>query len=116
MTAEEEKKVKSQALAEARVRYGAKKDPVDITDKEWEAIQAGAIHTQMLRDILNNTDKDIVLECSNLSYISSSGLRIFLNIRKNAATKGKKVTVKNINDEIRKVFQMTGFMSLFEIA
>lgn len=65
---------------------------------------------------LNKTDKDIVLDCSNLSYISSSGLRIFLNIRKNAATKGKKVTVKNINDEIRKVFQMTGFMSLFEIA
>lgn len=62
MTAEEEKKVKSQALAEARVRYGAKKDPVDITDKEWEAIQAGAIHTQMLRDILNNTDKDALRE------------------------------------------------------
>ena len=62
MTPEEEKKVKSQALAEARVRYGAKKDPVDITDKEWEAIQAGAIHTQMLRDILSNTDKDALRE------------------------------------------------------
>lgn len=62
MTAEEEKKVKAQALAEQRIRYGAKKVPVEITDKEWEAIQAGAIHTQMLRDILSNTDADALRE------------------------------------------------------
>ena len=62
MTADEVKKVKAQALAEQRVRYGAKKDRIEITDKEWEAIQAGAIHTQMLRDILNNTDKDALRE------------------------------------------------------
>ena len=62
MTAEEEKKVKAQALAEQRIRYGAKKEPVDITDREWEAIQAGAIHTNMLRDILNNTDTDALRE------------------------------------------------------
>ena len=58
MSAEEEKKVKSQALAEQRVRYGAHKDRIDITEREWEAIQAGAIHTNMLRDILKNTDSD----------------------------------------------------------
>ena len=62
MSAEEEKKVKAQALAEQRVRYGAKKERINITDKEWEAIQAGAIHTQMLRDILNNTDADALRE------------------------------------------------------
>ena len=62
MTAEEEKKVKAQALAEQRVRYGAKKERINITDKEWEAIQAGAIHTLMLRDILNNTDADALCE------------------------------------------------------
>ena len=62
MSAEEEKKVKAQALAEQRVRYGAKKERIEITDKEWEAIQAGAIHTQMLRDILNNTDTDALRE------------------------------------------------------
>lgn len=62
MSAEEEKKVKAQALAEQRVRYGAKKERINITDKEWEAIQAGAIHTQMLRDILNNTDADVLRE------------------------------------------------------
>ena len=62
MSAEEEKKIKSQTLAEQRVRYGAHKDRVEITDREWEAIQAGAIHTQMLKDILDNTDTDKLKE------------------------------------------------------
>ena len=58
MSAEDEKKIKSQALAEARVRYGAKKDRIEITDKEWEAIQAGAISSTKLEAIMNNTDTD----------------------------------------------------------
>ena len=62
MSPEEEKKVKAQALAESRVRYGANKEQVQITDREWEAIQAGAIHANMLRDILKNTDADALRE------------------------------------------------------
>lgn len=58
MSGEEEKKVKSQALAEARVRFGAKKARIEIDDAEWEAIQAGAISPTKLREILDNTDMD----------------------------------------------------------
>jgi anti-sigma B factor antagonist len=50
-----------------------------------------------------------------LEYISSSGLRIFLSIRKEAAANGSKVIVRSINADIRQVFMMTGFISLFEI-
>lgn len=58
------KKVKNQALNEARARVGAKKSEsmVKITDKEWEAIQAGAISHTKLTKILNNTDIDRVRE------------------------------------------------------
>jgi predicted transcriptional regulator len=56
------KKIKGQALAEARVRVGAKKERVDITDREWEAIQAGAISENQLRQILKNTDLEKVKE------------------------------------------------------
>ena len=35
---------------------------IDITDKEWEAIQAGAISEKTLKDILNNTDVDKLKE------------------------------------------------------
>jgi DNA-directed RNA polymerase specialized sigma24 family protein len=56
------KKVKGQALEEARLRTGAKKHLVEITDREWEAIQAGAISNDKLEKILNNTDVDKLRE------------------------------------------------------
>jgi anti-sigma B factor antagonist len=62
-----------------------------------------------------NADKEITLDCSKLEYISSSGLRLFVSLRKEAAAKGGKVIIENINDEIKKVFMMTGFFNLFEI-
>ena len=70
---------------------------------------------QEITPLLENADKEIILDCTNLEYISSSGLRLFLTIRKETAAKGGKVVIQNINDEIRKVFMMTGFFNLFEI-
>ena len=57
----------------------------------------------------------IILDCTDLTYISSSGLRIFLTLRKAAADKGGKIIVRNICNDIRGVFMMTGFLNLFEI-
>lgn len=54
------KKIKNQALAEMRVRTGANKTRIDITDAEWDAIQAGAISTNTLTKILSNADMDRV--------------------------------------------------------
>jgi hypothetical protein len=54
------KKLKAQALAEARARTGAKKQQIQITDDEWAAIQAGAISANKLTQILNNSDIDVV--------------------------------------------------------
>ncbi len=65
--------------------------------------------------LLENADKEIIIDCSELEYISSSGLRLFLTVRKEASAKGGKVIVEHINDDVRKVFLMTGFANLFEI-
>lgn len=70
---------------------------------------------QEIVPLLENADKEITLDCTKLDYISSSGLRLFLTIRKEAAAKGGKVIIENINDEIKKVFMMTGFFNLFDI-
>lgn len=58
MTKSEKKKAKSQALSAARTSVGAKRENIKITDREWEAIQAGAISENKLYQILNNTDID----------------------------------------------------------
>lgn len=62
MDKDHKKKYANQALADARTKVGAKKSDVaiPITEKEWEAIQANAISATTLRDILNNTDLDVV--------------------------------------------------------
>lgn len=68
-----------------------------------------------LEPVKENAGGTVVLDCKDLTYISSSGLRIFLSLRKEAAIKGGKVIVRDINDNIRSVFMMTGFLNLFEI-
>ena len=70
---------------------------------------------EAVKPLLEAENKEIILDCSQLEYISSSGLRIFLSIRKDATAHGSKVIVRNINADIRQVFVMTGFLSLFEI-
>ena len=70
---------------------------------------------QEVEPLIENADKTIILDCTNLEYISSSGLRLFLTILKEAGSKGGKVIIENINEDIRKVFMMTGFFNLFEI-
>ena len=78
-----------------------------------DTMAAQEIGPQM--DELKNVDGPLILDCSQLSYISSSGLRIFLTLRKAAAEKGGKIIVRGISNEIRSVFMMTGFLNLFEI-
>lgn len=58
MTNAEIKKANQQALTAARKQVGAERKPVVITDREWEAIQAGAISESKLTQILNNADID----------------------------------------------------------
>lgn len=58
MTPEELKKIKQRALSAARERVGAKRELIVISDREWEAIQAGAITDNVLSKIIQNSDMD----------------------------------------------------------
>lgn len=67
-----------------------------------------------LKSLNDNNGQDIILDCTELTYISSSGLRLFLGMMKTAKIKGSHVYITGINNEIRNVFAMTGFINLFE--
>lgn len=62
MTNEQKKKLSQQELSKARQKVGAKRNSVIITDKEWEAIQAGAISPTKLEQIIANSDSKILRE------------------------------------------------------
>jgi hypothetical protein len=58
MSKGELKKAKQQALTNARTAVGAKRTPITVTDKEWEAIQAGAISENKLNQMINHMNID----------------------------------------------------------
>ena len=60
MTKKELKKAGQQALDKARRQVGAKKEMIEVSEREWEAIQAGAISTNKLQQILNNSNMDTI--------------------------------------------------------
>lgn len=62
-----------------------------------------------------NAHKAVTLECEQLEYISSSGLRIFLSILKDVKAKGGSLVLRHVNNEIRNIFTITGFHKLFTI-
>lgn len=57
--------------------------------------------------------KDITFDLSQLTYISSSGLRLLLAIKKRATAKGGEVKVVNMTETVTKIFKLIGFDSLF---
>lgn len=84
------------------------------------AILAGRLNTavaaeteQAMSPLYDVEGKDIVIDCTDMTYISSTGLRIFLSVLQNAEKKGGKVYIKGMNDDVRNVFTITGFTNLF---
>lgn len=62
LTKAEDKKLAQQALNQARQRIGAHRTAIDISDEEWEAIQAGAVSENVLTKIIKYADMDILKE------------------------------------------------------
>lgn len=62
LTKKDLKKLSQKALTQARIEVGAKRTAIEFTDREWEAIQAGAITHTKLEQILDNADMDSVKE------------------------------------------------------
>ena len=59
---EHQMRIKQQALGAARAHFGASRPAIEINDREWEAIQAGAVSHSRLNDILKYADMSTVRE------------------------------------------------------
>ena len=95
---------------------------INRQDDKTIGVFAGRLDTPSSQEVSNALEPvvadakgTIVLDCKDLEYISSSGLRIFLTVRKAAAAQGGTVIVKGMRDAIRNIFMMTGFLNLFQI-
>ena len=86
-----------------------------VATLEGEMDTAAAIEAeQVLKPIYNSNGKDIIIDCTGLEYIASSGHRILLSILKGAKANGSRVVMRGVNEDIKNVFKLTGFISIFE--
>lgn len=97
------------------------KTTIQEQDGKMVAILAGSLdtaaapETEKAMNPLNDVEgKDIIIDCTELEYISSAGLRIFLGILQNAQGKGGQVYIKGINENVRTIFTITGFSNIFK--
>lgn len=73
------------------------------------------------KPLLDGVYQNVLVDCSELVYISSSGLRVFLKLQKAfvqlGKEPGKKYTLRltGLSENIREVFMVTGFFALFTI-
>lgn len=66
-----------------------------------------------LAPVYDFTDGDILIDCTQLNYISSSGLRIMLNIYKHTRANRHKAILKGLSEDVKEVFQLSGFLQLY---
>lgn len=97
------------------------KTTIQKQDGKMVAILAGSLdtaaapETEKAMSPLNDVEgKDVIIDCTELEYISSAGLRIFLGILQNVEEKGGHVYIKGINENVRTIFTITGFSNIFK--
>ncbi len=82
----------------------------------------GPLNAQALNSVQEKIDSlvietgdIVVLDCTEMSYICSSGLRIFLAMHKDVTQKGSKLIIRGLQPLVKNVFDLTGFAHIFNI-
>lgn len=73
---------------------------------------------QFQRDIaplMEGDNLDIDVDCTNMTYTSSQGLRVFLLLQKSLMSRNGKMVLRNMNPRVKEVFDITGFSNIITI-
>lgn len=73
---------------------------------------------QFLQDIsplMEGDNPDIVVDCSGMDYTSSQGLRMFLMLQKSVGSRKGRMVLKDMQPQVREVFDITGFSNIITI-
>ncbi len=102
------------------------------TEKEWKIEKerlgdsltlrlTGRLDTETSQDLQNVIEKELdgvrllTVDMTELTYLTSAGLRVLLHVSKRMNTPESSVVVSNPNNEIREVFKITGFDGILNI-
>ena len=95
---------------------------INQTENKYDVVLHGRLDTtnadQFLKDIdplMKAASSEIEIDCTDMEYTSSQGLRMFLMLQKNANAKGTKLVLKNMRPQVKEVFDITGFSNIIKI-
>ena len=70
---------------------------------------------QDVAPLMEGENPDIDIDCTDMSYTSSQGLRVFLMLQKGVMARGGKMVLRNMNPQVKEVFDITGFSNIITI-
>ena len=70
---------------------------------------------QEVSPLMEGDQPDIDIDCSEMTYTSSQGLRTFLLLQKSVNARGGKMVLHNMNPMVKEVFDITGFSNIITI-
>lgn len=97
---------------------------VEITQKDNQVMVAfeGRLDTMTSSEFEKNLTPyfsiqgiELILDCNDMQYISSAGLRVLLMAHKNITARGGRFIIRNLNKDVSSVFDMTGFSRILTI-
>ena len=97
---------------------------VEITQKDNQVMVAfeGRLDTMTSSEFEKNLTPyfsiqgiELILDCNDMQYISSAGLRVLLMAHKNVTARGGRFIIRNLNKDVSSVFDMTGFSRILTI-
>lgn len=65
--------------------------------------------------LMEDPAPDFEIDCTDMEYTSSQGLRIFLMLQKSVSSKGGKMVMVNMRPQVKEVFDITGFSNIIKI-
>lgn len=71
--------------------------------------------TDELNKIIALADKTLEIDCSELQYISSAGLRFFMQLKRASEAKGGTIRITHLNNDVAEIFRISGFKNIFNI-
>lgn len=70
---------------------------------------------QDIAPLMEGDKPDIDIDCTGMTYTSSQGLRLFLTLQKSVMSRGGKMVMRNMNPQVKEVFDITGFSNIITI-
>jgi anti-sigma B factor antagonist len=76
--------------------------------------QSDEVESQLAKDVLSG-EGDIIIDLGSISYISSSGIRIFVGMVRELNKQGRKLKLCSITPPVKKVFDVVELLDLFDV-